>query len=75
MKLILDITPVGQPALPPSVQHPAVLMGNEVGRAPVTCRTGQHVNLSTVTTSTEIVPSTSRKSFHVKRRPVEVIIF
>lgn len=65
-----------QPALPSTVQHPAVLMGNEVGRPPSIYRnqSGQPLTLTAITTSTEIVPSTStgtRKPFHLKRRQVE----
>lgn len=72
-----DIAPgLVQPALPSTVQHPAVLMGNEVGRPPSIYRnqSGQPLTLTAITTSTEIVPSTStgtRKPFHLKRRQVE----
>ncbi|GLV32959.1 Ubr3 ubiquitin ligase [Carabus blaptoides fortunei] len=71
-----DVATVGQPALPPPIQHPAVLMGNEVGRNPSIYRNttgGPPMTLSTYTTTTEIVPSTSgaRKPFHVKRRQVQ----
>lgn len=66
----VDEATLGRPALPPAMQRPAVLMGNEVGRAPA---------LAPLATSTEVVPSTStggsgvsgRKPFHAKRRQIE----
>lgn len=58
----------GQSALPPTLQRPAVMAGNEVVPAQMMYR---RLSTSGITT-TEIVPSTSNPHSHFKRKEPQV---